>query len=134
MVLPASSFTSTLLKPFNDFANLTVKVSVLFPITPMLLSDNLDASVSPPTTLTSVPKVRSNFPASLLSPENDNGFAATSCTAVSSCDLFTASLPSVPGAILVIFLPPKSTPASLKVIVVPLPPILVMLLNTGFKE
>ena len=100
----------------------------------MLLSDNLDSSVSPPTTLTSVPKVRSNFPASLLSPENDNGFAATSCTAVSNCDLFTASVPSVPGAILVIFLPPKSTPSGLKVIVVPLPPMLVMLLNTGFKE
>ena len=34
----------------------------------------------------------------------------------------------------VMFLSPKSTPLGLKVIVVPFPPILVMLVNTGFNE
>ena len=88
------------------------------PFSPLILN------CKPPSLSNCCSSVSPEFPANLIL------LVAT----LSNCDLLTASVGASPGAKPVIFLLPKSTPSGLKVIVVPLPPILVILLNTGFKE
>ena len=108
--------------PLVVSSNLTVTslplAVVVKPFSPLILN------CKPPSLSNCCSAVSPEFPANLIL------LVAT----LSNCDLLTASVAALPGAKPVIFLLPKSTPSELKAIVVPLPPMLVMLLNTGFKE
>ena len=87
LVSPVVTLPSTPRSIF--FANLTVSVSVPSATIPMLSSVSLVVSVTPPTTLTVVPSLRSTL--TPLSPANVNGF----CTSVFNASIAPPTLSKV---------------------------------------
>ena len=115
VLFPAASTNSELVRFFSSFANFTVNVSVSA-TTPILLSDKLAASVTPPFTFTCVPSLRAN--AAPLSPPNVNGLKAwVAVLVMASFRLFTG-VPFTVGAVFVTVTSPTFKP-SLSIAVLP---------------